>query len=129
MDIAELIAELEKAPRPSRELDVGIAVAVRAIHESAGPYCGASISGGEVILEYRGITHRGIYDLGQIPHYTSSVDSALTLVPEGWWVHRAEERTGHWEWTLTDSEEHALGDAATPALALCIAALRARTEK
>ena len=63
--------------------------------------------------------------LGLIPHYTTSLDAALTLVPEGM------------AWTILSGALHAacVGDAstgnpvtkaATPALALCIAALKAR---
>lgn len=53
--------------------------------------------------------------------YTRWIDSALTLVPPGmtWSVTSSEAwvATSHYQW---------FGTAATPALALCIAALRAR---
>ena len=66
------------------------------------------------------------------PPYTTSLDSAVTLVPEGcaWRAGCAIDFTpvavvfGH--------DVHADADASTPALALCAAALRARaslTEK
>lgn len=69
---------------------------------------------------FDGLVGVGMY--GAHPHYTASLAAAMTLVPEGWdhgytangqcWTHK-EASTVH-------------GDAATPALALCAAALRAR---
>lgn len=80
--------------------------------------------------------------------FTASFDSAMTLVPEGWRLSRMEEdlRSGRWHgqlaqrasatllaaldkgrtigWVTVDTEEQG---AATPALALCVAALRARS--
>jgi len=76
--------------------------------------------------------------------YTASLDAAMTLVPEGWRVGQLEEnwRSGRWHCHVTqrpsakliaafdagktigcESEE---AEAATPALALTAAALRAR---
>lgn len=81
--------------------------------------------------------------------YTASIDAAMTLVPEGWRVSRLEEdwRSGRWHgqmsqrlsekllaaydsgrtvgWTTSDTE---VDGAATPAIALTIASLRARAE-
>ncbi len=67
-------------------------------------------------------------DPPDIPRYTGSIDSALTLVPEGyhWHVHGLNDRApvagvcpdGR------DCTDHYGG--ANPAIALCIAALRAR---
>ena len=66
-------------------------------------------------------------------NYTSSLDAALTLVPEGWrwhsyyWPRKDEPKI----MSLVTNEPHvgiAHGKAATPALAICIAALRARGE-
>lgn len=79
------------------------------------------------------------------PRYTASIDAAITLVPEGWAV-RLKQTTRYdqtcWTgdgqqpaWTVSlmpdDNKadnfmfyEH--GGAATPALAICIAAIRAR---
>jgi hypothetical protein len=56
-----------------------------------------------------------------IPAYTSSLDAALTLVPEGcdWQVN------GHGSAWIFGSR-HAGADGNSPALALCAAALRAR---
>lgn len=98
----DLIAKLESATEGSRELD-------RAIH--------SHIRGVEEFL------------LSTWPAYTTSLDAALTLVPEGW----------HWNvgdvglaWVGTHESATKIvrhdGDAHTPALALCIAALKARAK-
>lgn len=82
-------------------------------------------------------------------HYTASIDAALTLVPEGWQVAAIEQdwRTRLWRaqliptpspgliaafdegrtvgWGTADSAESGLATVATPAFALCAAALRA----
>jgi hypothetical protein len=63
------------------------------------------------------------------PAYTASLDAAMTLVPEGasWSLTSALEDEPPCATVLTmESTEHGL--AATPALALCAAALRARAE-
>lgn len=83
-----------------------------------------------------GITHSDDW-----PHYTTLLDAALTLVPEGdydqFWIRssRGDERHKLWRVriALETIEENdtgtgpvAFGQADTPALALCIAAFRAR---
>ena len=62
------------------------------------------------------------------PAFTASLDAAMTLVPEGWATRLAvEDRHSHsWGWTLRGGYGvDAHGRAATPALALTAAALRA----
>lgn len=65
------------------------------------------------------------------PRLTTSLDAALTLVPEGWtWDVDATAPECGVDWTLHPQglEEFAVtGTAPTPALALCIAALKARS--
>jgi hypothetical protein len=59
--------------------------------------------------------------------YTSSVDAALTLVPEGWaWAKRLDG--AFYVAPIDEGSPYSgqRGDAPTPALALCIAALEAR---
>ena len=64
--------------------------------------------------------------------YTASLDAALSLVPEGWnwgvWMRHdwAKQNAQVWHWERKASTKH--GDAATPALALTVASLRARAE-
>lgn len=81
------------------------------------------------------------------PAYTASLDCALSLVPEGWWLaglcfHPVDFRSSHdcaWgaelggsiKWVTYDGypePEYSIanGQSATPAIALCIAALKAR---
>ena len=106
-----LIARLEQAARGSRELDDEIA-------ELCAPTDDARMAAFE--------NGRDWPDL-----YTTSLDAALTLVPEGW---RVEHIGQNWGMTRWDAELHTADDvpsgvtaeAPTPALALCIAALKAR---
>lgn len=78
-------------------------------------------------------------------HYTTSIDTALTLVPEGWkpsmmsWsVPELTEPTARVSMFMTlvsnDYKGHVRGEVkmhegATPAIAVCIAALKARMAK
>jgi len=131
---AELIARLEKAEGPDRSLNVGIA------HE-VGLYSG---NNGKWFYPDGGRVPGGL------PRYTASLDAALTLVPEEWgWcvgdVHPPTEtyldagRPWAEIWKRGGPTLHLAGmlwdgigrngiNAATPALALCIAALTARKE-
>ena len=68
------------------------------------------------------------------PRWTASLDAALTLVPEGWrWaVHGGPWTRGPHATLLAPtyvSKSDQTADAATPALALIAAALRARAEE
>jgi len=71
------------------------------------------------------------------PGYTASLDAAMTLVPEGWrlanlaeWIGWIMREKGAWRVALTgltpSRSRIEVEHAATPALALCAAALRAR---
>jgi hypothetical protein len=72
-----------------------------------------------------------------VPAYTSSLDAALALVPDGWSIHQLQRRndckgnfTG-WTAELYRATDVVLavssyGTAATAALALCAAAMRVR---
>ena len=68
--------------------------------------------------------------LTKVPHYTTSIDAALTLVPEGWSLYHLDTfgGGGYCEVTPSDGDESDCinGQASTPALALCIAALKAK---
>jgi len=72
-----------------------------------------------------------------VPLYTRSIDAALTLLPEGWTIHRLGQLTdcrggfGGWLGEIYRASDAMIPYAATaPAasapLALCIAALRLR---
>ena len=69
--------------------------------------------------------------LGPLPSYTTSLGAALTLVPEGWlWEIKRGVEARAIVWTLEkDYDETAPPTgyhAESPALALCIACLKAR---
>jgi hypothetical protein len=66
------------------------------------------------------------------PDYTASLDAAMTLVPEGWafGIGRGTDRsdTEGWAW-ISPTDEGEIWTAATPALALTAACLRARASQ
>jgi len=117
MTIEELISRLEKAKGPDRELDGEIHIACGLAGDSAhtwGPY-----------LRRKMVR----------PAYTSSIDAALRLkdkILPGWfwrvghgsvqpgWAHLNRVHPDH-----CDPEDVSTGWAASPALALCVAILRA----
>ena len=123
-DLKSLIAELETAKEGGRRLDYGIA---RLLGRSVPRFVDIEeiISNPEAeVVRLKG---GGVSTGFRPPRYTTSIDAALTLVPEGWnwqisdiglaWVgtHLAANKPVRFD-----------GDAATPALALCISALKAR---
>jgi len=121
--IDELIARLEAATVGSRELDAEIWLSI--------------MKNGESML----------MALRESPHYTASLDAALTLVPEGWaweldWDKDGDATPAWSTWSASAFCHPADRDpqnphcprgmsrkAKTPALALCIAALRAREKR
>ena len=112
----ELIERLEKAAGPDRDLDGAIYRSLHASHDDAWPHW-TTVQRDEIVL-----------------HYTASIDAAVTLVPFAedkathWgveldrgfeaWVSRNNVSSGHWLHQ---------GFGSTPAIALCIAALKARS--
>lgn len=134
MTIDELITKLEKADGPSRELDAEIARAV-----------------GYDVRTDRAMPGRFFFEpvkgesWKDVPPYVSSIDAALTLAPENddreyrvviWTGYRPAARVlyrvpdataegGYAHGALNDWEVR----GATPALAVCIASLRARQAK
>lgn len=67
--------------------------------------------------------------------YTASLDAAMTLVPEGWVLRLSQIRFGMWQVELWQGDKSFKTDpdvrsiAATPALALTAASLRALAQK
>ena len=133
--LLELAEHCEKAEGPDRALNA-------LIHEATGR---------EFVMEYWSEADTEPQrNLSYVPTYTASIDAALTLVPEGWdWLVRndvneptafanvsrpdANNVLGRWDeerQCFTGSGEgHNYADAATPALALCAAALKARAQE
>jgi magnesium-transporting ATPase (P-type) len=124
-DLLSLISRLEAAKEVSRELDAEIEISRRRFLFGAAAVAGMSIQPGGWIVG--GDSPNPI----KAPAYTSSVDAALSLVPEGLMVSMtigsgqavANVKTGS---ILNPKTREWSGYAATPALALCIASLRAR---
>ena len=136
----KLSDQVEAATGADRELDAAIGVAI-------GRFRAEPNKGWPDRLDYIELREGGVqcypgngFDQ-LVPHYTASIDAGLTLVPEGleWEVcaydAARDPRFGRFQsriklLTYTQDPEE-LGpqstmNAATPALALCAAALRAR---
>lgn len=125
---SELADRVERADGPSRELDVEIALAIGWRLDQSGP--------NDLWRE------PGRADWVELPEFTASLDAALTLVPEGWKFHLTTEHTAvakaaaHADVMDRDWPDPQAGygivteaHAATPALALAAAALRARARE
>ena len=146
----DLIARLERATEGSRELDAEIAVAVRSLDtegdKSLPKWAGKNYPIWRARPDGRVecVHTDGTGSLNWSPlHYTTSIDATLSLVPEGWspsmlsWghsrlndpndmVHASIVREGAERGGKLIEDYMACRGAATPALALCIAALKAR---
>ena len=127
----ELIAALEKADGPDRELDALIWLLVNypdwRKHKDWRKTNGwAEESRPSSMVSY--YTADGLGGSGSANHYTASIDAALTLVPEGWsWSvdHLLGQKPGAVLNNKPFSKTAIATEGATPALAICIAALRA----
>lgn len=115
----DLITRLEAATEGSRDLDA-------AVHfqdfKTAEVHKVTTLEGDFWEIQEDGVRIGKVWNL-DLPHYTTSLDAAVSLVPEGclWSVHH----DGMAIFTDQNLEEYDV-DAATPALALCAASLKAR---
>jgi hypothetical protein len=130
--LAELIARLEAATGPTPHLDAEIEAALRG-GEPAYRTASRHQFGPSVVLNHGAGNAWDGWE--SAPSFTGSLDAALTLVPEIWRVYALQEQyidpPHKWFAGLDRRREHTqsmIGKAPTPALALCIAALRARAE-
>lgn len=120
----DLIIRLAEAIGPDRELDAAIAEALSLIpqtHERAMNH------GRPQAYYWHKHNHKG--DYWTPPAYTASIDAALTLVPKGWGVVVRRWADGTGRGVAHCYPPEGSGDychGATPALAICIAALRAK---
>jgi len=137
--LEELALACERATGPDRELDVRIRCAIFA---PAGAYVEQSqINGAWCVYEIgfsgkpRSWESRGLSQEQRLGSFTASLDAAMTLVPEGYWwtvghVMGPQMLTRDLFWATCHSREaqwpYERPTAATPALALCAANLRAR---
>jgi hypothetical protein len=106
----ELAARIERAEGPDRALDLEIA----RLQDAVVMRRNDDDTANEEYTHWR---------------YTGSLDAAMQLVPEGYnfSVDRIDGRGGAVVNPSSFSSTAAIADAATPALALCAAALRARS--
>ncbi len=117
-----LIARVEAAEGPDRELDAEIG--------RARGYVVAETATWGAVFVAAGRSEDG--SPRRVPTYTASLDAAAALVPSGWrWMLDNLNTAGplamceHWPAT-GPTLPYTRGEAATPALALTAAALRAR---
>ena len=147
--LEELIAALERATGPSPELDAKIGATLFA---GEGAYAAKSPFNGEWCV-YKGVDRNGrekLYENRSVPHalwigaYTVSIDVAVALVERvmpGWFWRGGNVPVGKYErgayqhgWghisrtdaSNCDRNDEFTGWASTPAIALCIAALKAK---
>lgn len=123
--MSDLISHLEGLDGPCRETDFRIWLALGDVDVS-GPVKTTVVGGvaGRAAWECGSF---GIWD-DQLPAYTSSVDAALTLVKGGWDYGFLSDGTAFiWPDGGFDLLEGIQSQAVTPAIALCIASLRARS--
>lgn len=59
-----------------------------------------------------------------VPRWTTSVDAAMTLIPDGWTVSSIRQDSIHW-YVILMGDECTEGSSRTLPLAICIAALKA----
>ncbi len=130
--MTDLLARLESAGEGSRELDAEI----------------ARVLGHKTVFRFgdweRSATEDGKFCYWEaLPSYTTNLQNALVLVPEGWdvWFVSRQRQISCGKFThepkisaeVMNAEERVeRGEASTPALAMCIASLRAieaRAEK
>jgi hypothetical protein len=122
-----LIADLEAATGPSRELDARI-------HRAVTPELADTLTGGETGSPGTGWLVGGDHaQPTEAPPYMASLDAAVSLVPEGmdWRTGFDNEGPGRRGSAFVRPPGQTTGWAfgATPALALCIAALKARANE
>ena len=127
--MTDLIHRLEAAEGPSRELDVEIGMLVEGVPcERMSQYLTRYWAYREWREETKGDKIL-IHDRMAItaPYYTASLDAAVSLVPEGTYckMQIGRDRKHNWVWVESVTCE-TVACHATPALALCIAALKAR---
>ncbi len=134
-DLQRLVERIEGASEASGELDALIRCAVFAkpgsfVRQSPinGAWCVYEIGygGNGRLWEPHGLTQQQ-----RLGSFTTSIDAAMTLVPEGWeWLRKSPETmTVYRPLDPMESKawaKHIDGTGATPALALASASLRAR---
>lgn len=114
MTLDELIVRLKETSAGTRDLDAAIADAVDGWPVADDPEWRIAPNGVPVHL-------RTI-----VSHYTTSLDAAMTLIPKRWSWRAGNLPSGRGFADLGTQVSLQCVVGATPALALCIAALKAR---
>lgn len=121
MPDSDIIAKLETAEAGSRELDALVA-------ETAG-WGDQDETGGwhqTGVFFDDGKLRRTVYEV-ELPHFSTSVDAALTLVPEGHWLQHLGQTLIGWRCLIEkEGQSFVVKTSTTAALALCIACFKAR---
>ena len=126
-DVAALVKRLRAAVGPDRDLDLmcwavlqghafNLQTMTVPVKLCDGPIVNYRVGSGVISVAPATLS---------VPHYTSSIDAALTLFPEGWialTMTIRERQTA----TVTTGHPYEVVPGATAPLALCIAALLAR---
>lgn len=124
MTLPQLIERLEKATGPERELDLAIAQAIRkaiipdSLRGLEGRY------GDFAFIDSS--AHETGYCLSRLRQYTGSTETAALLVPKGWTWRVGNLPSGIGFADLGTQKSLQCVEGATPAIALCIASLKAR---
>lgn len=131
----DLIERLERATGPDRELDMRIWWLLDR-KSAERTYWNAATGKPRALGDELPTSGLGVLAMKErAPHYTASLDAALTLVPAGldWFVKHYASAGGKFGAVVTSPEiaarswgDYSHDNSPTPALALCIAALRAR---
>ncbi len=136
LSLASLIERLEKATGPDRELDVLIGYAIDLMGDDKHLSFRTSFDtcGMEMMLRMAE-SYQNIWRT-ELPRYTASIEAAMTLVPHDWRIYAIQEEyivpRGNWFAGLDHRTAHhkygsMIGKSSTPAIAICIAALKAHS--
>lgn len=121
----DLIQRLEQATEGSRDLDMQIRQSVKTVTIPFGGQAWVRLVGDKIFE----ITDRSPHSTGDIylPHYTTNLQDALGLVPEGLYgkIGFGPNRANARIWLSVRPAVNASIQRPTPALALCIACLKA----
>lgn len=126
----ELIEQLEKATGPDYRLSCAIYIAISGYRTAevislADGDAPASAYGSNTIVLRRTVDGCAVYH--KPPHYTDSIDATLALLPPwSWRVGNLPSGRGFADLGTQASLQCVEG--ATPAIALCIAALKAKAQ-
>lgn len=127
-DLPALLSRLEAAEGPSRELDSEI---VRVLCPSAVVTTYLASDDEDSVFHAQSL---GLSDRASVPAYTASLDAALALAERalpgwGWSITRKDK----WSWVCVNEPDATVeivrGEHTQPALALCIAIVKAKIQQ